>query len=106
MRIRAIQLRHLRALQVLAMLVAPLTGCTGDKKVWIVVDIKMSDGKLTRMSFEDPGQADVDVESCEQSLKGAASILMQEIHGMPETKRSHFVSAKCVQSDENPAASQ
>jgi hypothetical protein len=97
-------LRPLRALQVIAILVAPSTGCTGDNKVWIVVDIKMSNGKSAQMSFDDPSLADVDLQTCEQSLKGAAPILMQEIDGMPETKGSRFVSAKCVQSDQNPVA--
>ncbi len=94
-------LRHLKGLQLAAMLVT-LTGCTGENKIWIVVDLKMPNGKAVQMSFDDPSLADVDLQTCQQSLKGAVPILMQEIHGMPETEGSQFVLAKCVQSEERP----
>jgi hypothetical protein len=81
------------------LLVAPLIGCNGDRKIWIVVNIKMSDGKLAQMSFDDPSPADVDLQACKQSLKSAAPILMQEIHGMPKASASRFISAKCIQSE-------
>jgi hypothetical protein len=103
MRLSATHFRHLRILQLAAILVA-LTGCPGDDKIWIVVDIKMPNGKAAQMSFNDPSLADVDLQTCEQSLKGAAPILMQEIDGMPATRGSRFVAAKCVQSDQNPVA--
>ncbi len=96
--------RYLRTLQVLAILAAPLTGCTGDNKVWIIVDIKMPNGKAAQMSFDDPSGADVDLQTCKRSLKVAAPILMQEIEGMPETKGSHFVAVRCVLSAENPVS--
>ncbi len=95
-------LRHLKGLQLAAMIVV-LTGCDGDNKIWIVVDLKMPNGKAAQMSFDDPSLADVDLQTCEQALKGDVPILMQEIDGMPETKGSQFISARCVQSDESPA---
>ncbi len=101
MRSTAMHLRHLRGLQLAAVLVA-LTGCTGDNKIWIVVDVKMPNGKAAQMSFDDPSLADVDLQTCEQFLKNAVPILMQEIDGMPETKGSQFVSSRCVQSEESP----
>ncbi len=102
MRSPMVHLRHLKGLQLAAMMVV-LTGCDGDNKIWIVVDLKMPNGKVTQMSFDDPRLADVDLQTCEQTLKGSLPILMQEIDGMPETKGSQFVSARCMQSEESPA---
>ena len=102
MRSSVVHLRHLKGLQLAAMMVA-LTGCNGDNKIWIVVDLKMPNGKAAQMRFDDPSLADVDLQTCEQGLKGAVPILMQEIDGMPETKGSQFVSAGCMQSEESPA---
>ncbi len=97
-----VHLRHLKGLQLAAMMVV-LTGCDGDNKIWIVVDLKMPNGKVTQMSFDDPRLADVDLQTCEQTLKGSLPILMQEIDGMPETKGSSlFRQGACNQRKVRP----
>ncbi len=85
-----------------AALIASLTGCTGDQKIWVVVSIKKPNGQLTHVGFADPTLGDKDLTMCILSMKGAAAGLMEEIDGMPDLKGSHFLAATCVQSDKNP----
>ncbi len=88
------------------LIIGALAGCSSDQKIWILVSVKKLDGQLAQVGFDDPSGADKDVQTCSLSLKTAGADLMQEIDGMPDFRGSHFLSAKCVQSDKNPAPNQ
>jgi hypothetical protein len=82
--------------------VAAAYGCTDNPNVWIVVDLKMSDGKTAQMAFRNPAIPDLTLDECERTLEKALPSLMEGIESVPETKGSRLVSAKCVVSIKDP----
>lgn len=86
-----------------AVLATALSGCSDDNaKVWIVVDLQTPAGKPAQMAFDNPSVPDMTLADCEQSLQAAVPTLMQGIESRPESKGSRYVSAKCIESAEDP----
>lgn len=83
-------------------LVVPVSGCSDDPSAWIVVELKLVNGKTAQMAFRNPAVPDITLEECDKTLQRALPTLMQGIDSMPETKGSRLVSAKCVSSVEDP----
>ena len=83
-------------------LLAPASGCSDDPNAWIVVELKLVNGKTAQMAFRNPAVPDITLEECRKTLKGALPTLMQGVDSVPETIGSSLVSAKCVSSVEDP----
>jgi hypothetical protein len=80
-----------------------LMACSGkSEKVWIVVDLIAPNGQPAQMAFNNPAVPDMTMAGCEGSLQAAMPALLQGIGSKPESAGSKYVSAKCVQSAEDP----
>jgi hypothetical protein len=97
------EISMLKRFGVVAIIAACVVGCSEKpEKVWIVVDLLGADGRPAQMSFDNPAVPDMTLTDCEGALASAVPTLMQGIESRPETKGSQYVSAKCVQSAEDP----
>jgi hypothetical protein len=92
-----------KRLCVMALAAGLLSACSGKPdKVWIVVDLVDPNGRPAQMSFDNPAVPDMTLADCEGALSSAVPTLLQGIESKPDMKGSKYISAKCVQSGEDP----
>jgi hypothetical protein len=80
-----------------------LSACaTSKEKIWIVVSLKMSDGKSAEMTFDNPSVPDITLEECKIHLPKAIPTIMNFVRKEPKLVNASLKSARCVQSIDDP----
>jgi hypothetical protein len=74
-----------------------------DKKVWIVLEFKTSDGQPAQMTFDNPKVPDTTLSECKSALPKIQDTLVGQARARePALRDAVFESASCILSADGP----